>query len=87
MSSTMCPQHHRPVKKGRIAKPLRAPERYVRVNVDLRHGVHSAGAQSHLSEPKDTQANPSSAAAVFGDNSQSSQPLQLPDIDEVADVR
>ena len=68
-------------------RPPRVAERYVRVDVDLRNGVGSAGAQSHLNEPEDITANPSSAVIASDENSQNSQPVQLPDIHEVADMR
>ena len=44
----MCRQQRRPVKGGRIMKPPSALQRHVRVDVDLRNGVGSAGAQSHF---------------------------------------
>ena len=81
-------QHHlKQATGGRIVKPPHALERFVRVDVDLRNGAQSAGAQSHLGEAKVVPANQASAAAVHSGKIQNRQPLQVPDIDEVADVR
>ena len=49
-SVAMCRQQRRFIRGGRIVKPPRAPERYVRADVDLRHGIRSVGAQSHLGQ-------------------------------------
>ena len=83
----MCLKLRAPVRGGRLGRQSRAPERFVRVEVDLRHGIGSAGAQSHvLEQPVEVSAN-TQAPATSSVKVQISRPVQLPAIDEMADVR
>ena len=86
-STIMCRKHRKPVKGGRIVKPPRAPERFVRADVDLRHGIGSVGAQSHVQEQSGGASANTQASTASSGNGQIARPVQLPDIDEVPDVR
>ena len=86
-SVVMFRQQRRFIRGGCIVKPPRAPERYVRVDVDLRHMIGSSGAQSHVQEQSGGASANTHASAASSGNGQIVRPIELPVIDEVTDVR
>ena len=66
---------------------LSAPQLYVPGDIDLRHGICSASAKSHLQEQSVGAPACAQTSADFSGNGQSARIVSLPGIDEVADVR